>query len=281
MPDSGLGHTTLLTNLANRVQPLIRYDLGDRITPHRQTVPARGSALPRLDVQGRTDALLTLRDARHRAVRLAPPRSRNRARGRRWCLRFSARADGRCRAPASHRRGRRRRSCRARGARARRSPAGSRRKACRKCGSRGLVQHRSAAGRAARCSALSVALRHRDSDRVPARQRGGAVVYKSRIFHSRQHPDEDTRAAASFKSSWPRRRRLSPPARASPQLRRVRNRRLKSTCNTGERLDVEYWSGSLYRPDATAAVNRLLRLPDGDVGRSIHARSTCCMPCRA
>ncbi len=29
-PDVG-SHTVLITNLANRVQPLIRYDLGDRV----------------------------------------------------------------------------------------------------------------------------------------------------------------------------------------------------------------------------------------------------------
>ena len=40
-----------------------------------------------------------------------------------------------------------------------------------------------------------------------------------------------------------------------------------SHLHTGERLDVEYWSGSLYRPDAIAAVNRLLRdFRTGDVG---------------
>ena len=32
-------HTTLLTNLANHVQPVIRYDIGDRITLHAATCP--------------------------------------------------------------------------------------------------------------------------------------------------------------------------------------------------------------------------------------------------
>lgn len=65
------GTTTLLTNLANHVQPLIRYDLGDRVRLH----PARcacGSALPVIDVQGRVDDSLLLRDAHGRAVRLLP-----------------------------------------------------------------------------------------------------------------------------------------------------------------------------------------------------------------
>ncbi|MEO8804983.1 MAG: hypothetical protein ABI433_02810 [Burkholderiaceae bacterium] len=47
----------MLTNLANHVQPLIRYDLGDRVTLHSQ-VCACGSQLPRIDVQGRTDDTL-------------------------------------------------------------------------------------------------------------------------------------------------------------------------------------------------------------------------------
>ena len=46
VPDGEPGHTTLLTNLANHVQPLIRYDLGDRVTLHREPC-ACGSALPR------------------------------------------------------------------------------------------------------------------------------------------------------------------------------------------------------------------------------------------
>ena len=37
--------TVLLTNLANRIQPLIRYDLGDSITVSREACPC-GSALP-------------------------------------------------------------------------------------------------------------------------------------------------------------------------------------------------------------------------------------------
>lgn len=40
-----------------------------------------------------------------------------------------------------------------------------------------------------------------------------------------------------------------------------------SHLHTGERLDVEYWSGSGYRPDALAAVDRLLRdFRTGQVG---------------
>jgi len=51
--------TTLLTNLANHVQPLIRYDLGDRVTVHAERCGC-GSGLPVIDVQGRSDHALRL-----------------------------------------------------------------------------------------------------------------------------------------------------------------------------------------------------------------------------
>jgi phenylacetate-coenzyme A ligase PaaK-like adenylate-forming protein len=53
------GATVLLTNLANHVQPLIRYDLGDRVTL-RSAACACGSALPVIEVQGRSDDTLRL-----------------------------------------------------------------------------------------------------------------------------------------------------------------------------------------------------------------------------
>ncbi len=49
--------TVLLTNLANRIQPLIRYDLGDSVTVINQACPC-GSVLPRIDVVGRTNDML-------------------------------------------------------------------------------------------------------------------------------------------------------------------------------------------------------------------------------
>ncbi|HET9977331.1 MAG TPA: phenylacetate--CoA ligase family protein [Burkholderiaceae bacterium] len=66
-----VGHTTLLTHLANHVQPIIRYDLGDRV----RFVPgdcACGSGLPVIEVQGRSDDVLTLDDDHGHAVHLAP-----------------------------------------------------------------------------------------------------------------------------------------------------------------------------------------------------------------
>ena len=50
-------HTTLLTNLANRVQPLIRYDLGDSVTVFPAACPC-GSPLPAIRPEGRRDETL-------------------------------------------------------------------------------------------------------------------------------------------------------------------------------------------------------------------------------
>jgi phenylacetate-CoA ligase len=50
-------HTTLLTNLANRVQPLIRYDLGDSVTVLPAPCPC-GSPLPAIRPEGRRDETL-------------------------------------------------------------------------------------------------------------------------------------------------------------------------------------------------------------------------------
>ena len=49
--------TTLLTNLANRVQPLIRYDLGDSVTVLPTACPC-GSPLPSIRPEGRRDETL-------------------------------------------------------------------------------------------------------------------------------------------------------------------------------------------------------------------------------
>lgn len=65
VPDGQLGATTLLTHLANRVQPLIRYDLGDRVAIHAERC-ACGSPLPMIDVQGRRDDTLHLVSKRRR-----------------------------------------------------------------------------------------------------------------------------------------------------------------------------------------------------------------------
>jgi phenylacetate-CoA ligase len=63
--------TTLLTNLANHVQPVIRYDLGDRVTLSPERC-ACGSWLPVVDVQGRRDDTLRLAGRRRRTVPVLP-----------------------------------------------------------------------------------------------------------------------------------------------------------------------------------------------------------------
>jgi phenylacetate-CoA ligase len=71
VPEGEFGATTLLTNLSNHVQPIIRYRLGDRV----RFVPGAcdcGSELPVIEVQGRADDVLTLEDAQGHAVHLAP-----------------------------------------------------------------------------------------------------------------------------------------------------------------------------------------------------------------
>ena len=66
-----LSHTVLLTNLANWVQPILRYDLGDRVRTLAGAC-ACGSPLPAIRVEGRTGAALSLRSARGATVRLPP-----------------------------------------------------------------------------------------------------------------------------------------------------------------------------------------------------------------
>ena len=71
VPPGTLSHTTLLTNLANHVQPLVRYDLGDRIRMPG-TRCACGSALPVVEVLGRCDDVLQLAGRDGATVALLP-----------------------------------------------------------------------------------------------------------------------------------------------------------------------------------------------------------------
>lgn len=71
VPEGECGAKTWLTNLANTAQPLVRYELGDRV----RFVPGRcgcGSTLPVIEVEGRVDDALRLLDAQGHAVRLLP-----------------------------------------------------------------------------------------------------------------------------------------------------------------------------------------------------------------
>lgn len=66
-----LSHTVLLTNLANAVQPIIRYDLGDRVRMRATPCPC-GNALPALEIEGRTDDILSLTAGDGTRVKLVP-----------------------------------------------------------------------------------------------------------------------------------------------------------------------------------------------------------------
>ena len=64
-------HTVLLTNLANRVQPIIRYDLGDSVVASPGPC-ACGSPLPAIQVEGRHDDVVALVAPDGTTVRLLP-----------------------------------------------------------------------------------------------------------------------------------------------------------------------------------------------------------------
>jgi len=64
-------HTVLLTNLANRIQPVIRYDLGDSIVENPDPCEC-GSPLPAIRAEGRRDDVLALRATDGSVVRLSP-----------------------------------------------------------------------------------------------------------------------------------------------------------------------------------------------------------------
>lgn len=67
VPPGQQSHTVLLSNLANRVQPVLRYDLGDRVLARPDPCPC-GDPLPAIRVRGRTADLLTFPRAGSRAV---------------------------------------------------------------------------------------------------------------------------------------------------------------------------------------------------------------------
>ncbi|KXJ98006.1 MAG: CapK protein [Acidobacteria bacterium OLB17] len=57
VPPGVMSHTMLLTNLANRTQPIIRYDIGDRIMVRPDLCPC-GNPLQAIRMQGRTADVL-------------------------------------------------------------------------------------------------------------------------------------------------------------------------------------------------------------------------------
>lgn len=64
-------HTVLITNLANRVQPILRYDLGDSVIERPDPCPC-GNPLPAIRVQGRSADVLTFRTGQGELVAIAP-----------------------------------------------------------------------------------------------------------------------------------------------------------------------------------------------------------------
>jgi phenylacetate-coenzyme A ligase PaaK-like adenylate-forming protein len=71
IPDGQLSDRTLITNLANRVMPIIRYELGDRVTlsPEKCTC---GITLPVVQVEGRTDEILRFRTSSGQQIPVLP-----------------------------------------------------------------------------------------------------------------------------------------------------------------------------------------------------------------
>jgi len=64
-------HTVLLTNLADRLQPIIRYDLGDSVVARPDPCPC-GSPFPAIRVEGRRDDVLRLMGRDGRIVAVLP-----------------------------------------------------------------------------------------------------------------------------------------------------------------------------------------------------------------
>ena len=71
VPPGHASATTLLTHLGNRVQPILRYDLGDQITVSLKPCEC-GSPLPVIRVSGRNDPPLQMQGDRGKSVVLLP-----------------------------------------------------------------------------------------------------------------------------------------------------------------------------------------------------------------
>jgi phenylacetate-coenzyme A ligase PaaK-like adenylate-forming protein len=71
VPPGEPSHTTLVTNLANRVMPILRYDVGDSITMLPDPCPC-GSPLPAIRVAGRQDDTLVMRSPAGAPVHMVP-----------------------------------------------------------------------------------------------------------------------------------------------------------------------------------------------------------------
>ena len=72
VPPGTVSSTVLITNLANRVQPIIRYDVGDRVLVRPDPCPC-GDPAPAIRVQGRASDVLTFPAASGSGVVAVPP----------------------------------------------------------------------------------------------------------------------------------------------------------------------------------------------------------------
>ena len=70
VPPGVQSHTVLVSNLANRVQPILRYDLGDSVLQRPDACPC-GNPLPAIRVRGRAADALTFRNDRGERITLA------------------------------------------------------------------------------------------------------------------------------------------------------------------------------------------------------------------
>jgi phenylacetate-coenzyme A ligase PaaK-like adenylate-forming protein len=64
-------HKVLITNLANRVQPFIRYEMGDSVTVNTEPCSC-GSPLPSITVEGRNDDILRFTNPDGQSVAIMP-----------------------------------------------------------------------------------------------------------------------------------------------------------------------------------------------------------------
>jgi len=70
-PPGQVSRTTLITNLVNKLQPLIRYDIGDRTMLRPDACPC-GSPFPAIRVEGRRDQVLTFLSPKGERVSIVP-----------------------------------------------------------------------------------------------------------------------------------------------------------------------------------------------------------------
>jgi phenylacetate-coenzyme A ligase PaaK-like adenylate-forming protein len=71
VPPGEQSHSVLISNLANRVQPILRYDLGDSVVERPDRCPC-GNRLPAIRVQGRAADIVTVTAGKGKNVSIPP-----------------------------------------------------------------------------------------------------------------------------------------------------------------------------------------------------------------